>query len=75
MQTSENQALADSIPPSGYLRVSQIVRILPLSRSTVWRKVRAGTFPRPVKLSDNVTAWPVTDLRAWIEARRTAAGR
>ena len=32
--------------------------LLPFSSATLWRKVKAGTFPRPVKLADKVTAWP-----------------
>ncbi len=30
---------------------------LPFSAPTLWRKVKAGTFPKPIKLSDRVTAW------------------
>jgi hypothetical protein len=46
--------------------------ILPMSSATLWRKVKAGTFPAPVKLSERVTAWPVEAIRAWMQARNAA---
>jgi predicted DNA-binding transcriptional regulator AlpA len=35
----------------------------------LWRKVKAKTFPAPVKLSERVTAWRVGEVRAWMEAQ------
>ena len=46
-----------TLPTEGFIRVKQITRFIPFSRTTIWRKVKAGQFPRPVKLSDSVTAW------------------
>ena len=46
-----------------------IPAIVPFSSATLWRKVKAGTFPAPVKLSERVTAWPVESVRAWMNSR------
>lgn len=56
-----------NVPTIGFFRLSQILQLLPVSRATVWRKVKAGTFPKPVKLSRNITAWKVADVREWME--------
>jgi prophage regulatory protein len=63
----------DTLPDGAYLRQSQLVRSadhpdspLPFSAPTLWRKVGAGTFPKPVKLSERVTAWRAGDIRAWL---------
>ena len=65
----------DTLPDSAFIRESQLVQSpkrpeaqapLPFSAPTLWRKVKAGTFPQPVKLSDRVTAWNVGAVRAWI---------
>lgn len=65
----------NSLPDSAFVRKSQLVQSsklpgtrapLPFSGETLWRKVKAGTFPRPVKFSERVTAWRVGDVRAWI---------
>lgn len=56
-----------ALPEAGYVRESQLVKsVLPFSATTLWRKVAAGTFPRPVKLSPRVTAWRVEDVRAYL---------
>jgi prophage regulatory protein len=44
--------------------------IIPFSQATLWRKVKDGTFPAPVKLSAGVTAWRVEDVRAWMAERK-----
>ena len=65
----------DTLPDSAFIRESQLVQSpkrpdtpapLPFSAPTLWRKVKAGTFPQPVKLSERVTAWNVGAVRAWI---------
>ena len=43
--------------------------IFPVSNATLWRKVKSGEFPQPVKLSDRVTAWRVEDVREWMRAK------
>lgn len=57
-----------SLPESGYIRQSQLIpTIFPFSSATLWRKVKAGTFPKPVKLGPRITAWRVEDIRDFIE--------
>ncbi|NRF70353.1 AlpA family phage regulatory protein [Aquincola sp. S2] len=46
--------------------------LLPFSSATLWRMVRAGKFPKPVKLADRVTAWPASDVDAWRQSRTAA---
>jgi prophage regulatory protein len=65
---------AGDLPVTGYVRQSQLIpTIVPFSSATLWRAVKAGRFPRPVKLSDGVTAWRVEDIRAWMKSRVAAA--
>lgn len=56
------------LPATGFIRQSQLIpAIVPFSSATLWRKVKAGTFPAPVKLSERVTAWHVQSIREWME--------
>jgi predicted DNA-binding transcriptional regulator AlpA len=58
------------LPAIGYVRQSQLIpTIVPFSSATLWRRVNSGDFPRPVKLSERVTAWRVEDIRAWMHNR------
>ena len=63
-----------NIPSTGYLRQAQLLgQILPIGSSTLWRWVKSGKFPKPVKLSARVTVWKVEDVRAWIADQKVAA--
>lgn len=71
----------DHLPDSALLREADLVRSpkrpyatppLPFSAPTLWRKVKAGTFPKPIKLSERVTAWKVGTVRAWMAAQAAA---
>ena len=71
----------DALPDSAFIRESQLVQSpkrpdhpapLPFSAPTLWRKVKAGTFPKPVKLSERVTGWNVGAVRAWMTAQTQA---
>lgn len=64
---------------SGLLRLKQIIGdpkadppeppIIPVSRSAWFDGVRAGRFPKPIKLGPRTTAWRVEDIRALIDSR------
>lgn len=57
-----------ALPKEGYVRQAQLIpAIIPFSSATLWRKVKAGLFPKPVKLGPRITAWRVEDLRAWMQ--------
>ncbi len=56
---------------SGYLRIKDLVKRVPVAKSTIWLWVSNGRFPAPVKLSERVTAWPVSSIERW-EAERQA---
>jgi len=59
--------LVGKLPDTGYVRQSQLIpAILPFSSATLWRKVKAGTFPKPVKLSERVTAWDASSIREYL---------
>jgi prophage regulatory protein len=64
---SSNLAPLGSLPTTGYVRQSQLIpAIFPFSSATLWRKVKAGIFPKPVKLGPRITAWRVEDIRDFI---------
>lgn len=39
------------------------------SRSSVYRDIKAGTFPEPVKIGPRSIAWKSTDIDAWLASR------
>ena len=54
------------LPETGFLRQPQVLLFVPISKSTLWRRIQAKSFPGPVKLSARVTVWRAEDVRRWI---------
>ena len=51
------------------LRAPEVMARTGLSRVTIWRRVRAGTFPAPVEIGINSIGWPELEISAWLESR------
>ncbi|HEX9588927.1 MAG TPA: AlpA family phage regulatory protein [Bradyrhizobium sp.] len=71
-----------AMPATGYMRQSQLIpAIFPFSSATLWRKVKEGTFPKPIKLAPRITAWRVEDIRellyrgVWAESNHPSPAR
>ena len=43
--------------------------LVPFSPATLWRMVKAGTFVRPIKLSNRITAWSRAEVHAWFQEK------
>lgn len=37
-----------------------------VGRSTIYRWIATGGFPRPIKLSDSVNRWRESDVETWL---------
>ncbi|MGJ0394944.1 MAG: helix-turn-helix transcriptional regulator [Methylocystis sp.] len=48
-----------------YLREPQVLARVPFSRPTLHRRVKDGTFPRPVKVGPRAVAWLAGEIDAW----------
>ena len=59
----------NELPPQGLSRFKDIAPLLPFNRSTIWRKVKEGTFPKPIRLSHKCTVWRNQDVLDWINAQ------
>lgn len=62
------------LPATGFVRQKLLLRFVPFSKSTLWRQVKSGLFPAPVRLSTGITAWRAEDVRRWIADQGQASG-
>ena len=56
-------------PNERLLRIKEIIGpggLIPVSKSTFWAGVKAGKFPKPIKVTPGVTAWRQSDIEAFI---------
>jgi predicted DNA-binding transcriptional regulator AlpA len=57
------------LPETGFVRLPQILKVFPVSKSTWWAGVKDGRFPQPVKLGPKISAWRVQDIRELIASQ------
>ena len=48
------------------LKWSQVIELTGLSKSTIKRRIRTGTFPLPLDLGGNCRAWKNIDIERWV---------
>lgn len=56
------------LPETGFVRLPQVLKVFPVSKSTWWAGVKSGIYPQPVKLGPKMTAWRIEDIRNLIAA-------
>ncbi len=56
------------------LRRRQVEEITSMSRSSIYRLMQDGEFPRPVKVGPAAVRWRASDIMAWLESRPVARG-
>ncbi len=56
-------------PQESLLHVAEVCARTTFSRATIYAKVGAGEFPKPVKISANRIAWPESAVAGWIAAK------
>ena len=54
-------------------RLKDVVELVGLSKTTIWRRMRVGEFPPALRLggpSTRAIGWKMTDVEVWLEQRR-----
>ena len=57
--------------PRRFMRLSEVMRIVGYSRTSIYLKIQNNEFPAPYKLSKDgrAVAWASDEIQAWIESR------
>ena len=59
----------------GFLRLPQVLALIPISRSAWWAGCKSGRYPKPIKLGLRTTVWKTADILALVESLSTNEGR
>ena len=51
------------------LRCAAVERLTCRSRTLIYRDIREGRFPAPIKIGPKASAWLASEVEAWIAAR------
>ncbi|POS05148.1 DNA-binding protein [Burkholderia gladioli] len=60
-----------SSQPRSIMRMPALLERIGLSESEVRRRIKSGTFPRPVKLGPRAIGFVVADVDAWLDSLTT----
>jgi prophage regulatory protein len=52
-----------------FIRAREVLRMIGVSRTTLWRMVRAGLFPQPVRITKRNTGYIFDDVESWMRDR------
>ncbi len=52
----------EKFPTLGYLRLPQVLRLIPVCKATWWNGCKTGQYPKPYKPAPRITAWKVKDI-------------
>ncbi len=52
-----------------FIRIRNVLEMIGVSRTTLWRMVQAGTFPRPVCITERNRGYVLETVEAWMTAR------
>ena len=50
-----------------FLKLPDVCKRTGLSRSTVYKLIKAGTFPRQIKLTEHSSAWIASEIQEWAD--------
>jgi len=54
------------------MRIPEVVEVTGLPKTTIWRRVKSGDFPAPVRLGSLATrsiGWREGEIKRWLDSR------
>jgi prophage regulatory protein len=56
-----------------FVRMKEVVAICGKSRSGIYKAIKAGDFPKPVKVDSRSSAWIRSEIEQWAQRRIQAS--
>ena len=56
------------------LKIGEVVAMVALSESSIYRKMRRGQFPQPIKVGARAVRWWLSEILAWLAQCPRARG-
>jgi len=56
------------MPADGMVKIPAVIKFTAISRSAIYLKIKAGTFPVPVKIGPRSVAWRAAEVRAYVDS-------
>ena len=56
--------MKQDFPYVGFMRLQQVLEIIPISKSAWWGGIRDGKYPKQIKLGPKTSVWRAEDIQA-----------
>lgn len=66
------QDISAAQDPDALLTIVVVVKLTGYSSAAIRARVRAGTFPQPIRLGPNSARWRAHEVRAWLRKQGAA---
>lgn len=63
-----------TLPAVGFVRLADVLKIVPVGKTAWYQGVKEGRFPAPVKLSKRASGYRVEDIRALLDSLSAGKG-
>ena len=63
----QSETSVPTLPAVGFVRLADVLKLIPVGKSAWYAGIKEGRFPAPVKLNKRASAYRVEDIRALIE--------
>ena len=54
---------------------AEVAKLIGISKATLYRRMREGGFPRPLKFSSNLNRWDRAEIDAYLDRLPRGGGR
>jgi prophage regulatory protein len=68
-QPPRRQSLEEALDALQLLTVTDVCKLLRISKPTLWRIRRAGNFPDPTRVTERIFGWRRSEIDAWLATR------
>ena len=52
-----------------FIRTRQVLEMIGVGRTTLWKMVQAGSFPRPVRITERSSGYLLDSVEEWMRLR------
>jgi len=64
---STNNKIYHQLPPTGFLRLRQVLQLIPVGKTSWYVGLARGIYPKPVSLGPRTKGYRIEDIRDLIE--------
>jgi len=57
------------MPIHGFYKKAEVCRLTTFSPTTLWRRIKDGSFPAPITISKGRVAWSRISVDSWITSK------